>query len=189
MAALTATAQAPSHTDVPGTEALVTRSAFAHGFAHGYEEGYHHANIAMHMAHKRRDALDALSDAKLRTVYTKEYGNRKNFLMGFRDGFVAGYNDVYDGSKYRAVEALRQSCDGLEVSTRSRTFDEGFMAGLVEVRKEPSAYAWNAHSLPTVVQNCRSSGLSGEYCEGFARGIRFGTLEPSPQVRAQTASK
>lgn len=189
MLAFAASAQEGKHTDFDGTEPLLRRSAFAHGFAHGYDEGFHVANLALHMSHGRKNAQDVIEKAKLRTTYTKQFGDRRNFVRGFRQGFEAGYNDVYDSRPYRMVTAMRDAATGLTQGARTKTFDEGFIAGMKAGGEEVTDRPWGSERLPMLVEHCRGNGMSAEYCEGYARGFRFGNQQMPPRERTQTASK
>src|SRR5437764_12408944 len=93
------------HLSESGSAVVLSHSAFAHGYRHGYEEGYHVGNVDINMGRPAHTKLSQLHGLSL--GYTPQFGPRKSFESGFREGLKAGYSDGYAGRVFRAVDTLR----------------------------------------------------------------------------------
>src|SRR5215831_20537627 len=90
-----------NHLSEPGSGAIYSRSAFAHGYRHGYEEGYHAGNLDINMGRPVRTKKTRFQG--MTAGYSPEFGSKKLFEAGFHAGAAAGYGDGYAGRVFRAV--------------------------------------------------------------------------------------
>lgn len=108
---------------------LIRHSAFAHGYLHGYEAGFHAGDADFHVARMR-------SRRELREIgrpagYLPEFGSRESFRGGFREGFVAGYEDSLTGRDFRGFQILASfaESDAARPKDFDRGFEDGYQAG------------------------------------------------------------
>jgi hypothetical protein len=131
--ATTASAQktVDSHYAAHRTSAIAHKSVFVHGYLHGYEEGFHLADLDIHMGRGVRD-VSKCKEARDAAGYHREFGNKRVFESGYREGVRVGYADGVAGRAFRAVDELEAigpaAPDAAEVRPDA-TFDQGFSAG------------------------------------------------------------
>lgn len=100
-------AQTPDpHSASPRTSPVVQKSTFLHGYLHGYEEGYSAGDMDLQMARTARDP-DKLKESRP-NCYRSEFGIRRVFDTGYREGFRVGYADSFAGRAFRAVNLIQQ---------------------------------------------------------------------------------
>jgi len=186
-----AQSQAPErHMNEAGSRVLFARSAFAHGYRHGYEEGYHVGNVDINMGRPAHTKLSQLHGLSL--GYTPQFGPRKSFESGFREGLKAGYSDGYAGRVFRAVDTLRLVAASLTetpvpVDPGNTYFDQGFSSGYNDgLRPVQNAGSQNpGHSVssgdprfagcgqfPPMAEKDRPAHQS--FCQGYERGQTLG---------------
>ena len=176
------------HMNEAGSNVLFARSTFAHGYRHGYEEGYHAGNVDINMgrpAHTRLSQLHGLS-----LGYAPQFGPRKSFEAGFREGLKAGYSDGYAGRVFRAVDTLRLVAASLTeapvpADPRNMYFDQGFSSGYndgVRPVQSDGASASNSDSrfvncgqLPSAAEKDQAARQS--FCQGYERGRLLGHVD------------
>jgi hypothetical protein len=168
--------------------ALYQQSVFAHGYIHGYEEGFHLADGDYQMGRAARELEQVQEFKDADGGYHREFGNKYDFKMGYREGFRAGYGDSFHNRPFRAVNAASLAAEGLQPNERPNVnFESGFVDG----------YRAAAEGTP---QSCVSQKdrapeqLNLEYCDGFGRGFQFAVqastelAQRSEQQNVQTAS-
>jgi flagellar biosynthesis/type III secretory pathway protein FliH len=171
------------HMNEAGSRVLFARSAFAHGYRHGYEEGYHVGNIDINMG---RPAHTRLSHG-LSLGYAPQFGARKSFESGFRQGLKAGYGDGYAGRVFRAVDALRLVAASLAetpapADPRSLYFDQGFSSGYNDGLRPVQSGGPSVSTGGPRFANCPQLAPVAEqgqparqsFCEGYQRGQALG---------------
>jgi len=198
---------------------LYWKSAFAHGYRHGYEEGFHWGDQDLHVARKPQEAGEAMRRPGVEARYRSEFGEKKSFLAGFRQGFRAGYLDAYAGRQFRAFDegkacAVRLQAGPPPYEASNHAFDKGFTAGyraaLEHAQASPSIEsdgkppciaaaaphptsqgATKADSLVTTDAPHRPSAEI--YCDGYQRGLTLGTadglLGPPPEKSLQAVAR
>jgi hypothetical protein len=186
LVALGASAQVEEqHCQEPGTGAILTRSAFAHGYRHGYEAGYHEGNIDINMA--RRPRTQAKQFKGLPLEYEESFGPKKSFELGFSLGLKAGYSDGYVGNNFRAIDDLRSAGDALgqspaPIDPENILFDrgvalgygDGFAHGRSEPRSPKSPIAISSVSCSFRPSTPGESAAEPSYCDGYRRGYLLG---------------
>ena len=201
--ALAAPAQ-DTHCDEPGTHALFTRSAFAHGYRHGYEAGYHEGNIDINMAREPRRHFKQFKGLPLQ--YKRSFGPKKPFELGFALGLEAGYGDGYAGRMFRAVASLRTIGESLQPASDAGDpgntfFDRGVTLGYQDGFASSRSGGEHEAILPIDMQSVKCSFHSNKkaedaaqssYCDGYRRGFVLGHsdgLGLSPEQVLLEASK
>jgi hypothetical protein len=182
--------RADRHVLSDDAQSLYRHSAYAHGYIHGYEEGFHCANLDWHMGRTRRDVGKELRVHKIdrrNIAYRPEYGDKKMFMKGYEQGYDEAYDDVFSGRSFRAVNEARAAAAGLTAShTPSRTFDDGFVAGISAARESQAAELRDlAAGTQWCIQNVHTA--SGDYCDGYARGLIFAAGNPAEATQTATA--
>src|SRR5215471_17111514 len=181
-------AQAPaceSHFSEPGSNAIFMRSAFAHGYRHGYEDGYHLGNIDINMGRQARTKLSQFHDVT--SHYVPEFGARKSFEAGFREGLRAGYDDGFVGRMFRAVGNLRLTASALDQHPASTDpsnlyFDQGFSTGYDQGlhyagKALPASEKLDMRFISCVQfhpANEQDVAAQGSFCDGYRRGFVLG---------------
>ena len=171
------------HLREAGTSAIFLRSAFAHGYRHGYEDGYHLGNIDINMGRHPRTRLSKFHDLSLR--YAPEFGSKKSFEAGFREGLKIGYKDGFLGRKFRAVENLRLISLALDQNPSpsdpaNAYFDQGLSTGynhgLESGSKEPldDGFVDCTKFHPARQQD---AAAEGSFCDGYRRGYMLGQAD------------
>ena len=104
LAAVTAAAgNAPDdHYLAARTSALVHKSVFIHGYLHGYELGFHLADIDLQMGRGVRD-LGKCKEGRDAVGFRREFGDKRLFEFGYREGVRVGYADGISGRSFRAI--------------------------------------------------------------------------------------
>lgn len=201
--ALAAPAQ-DTHCDEPGTHALFTRSAFAHGYRHGYEAGYHEGNIDINMARQARTRFKQFKGLPL--GYKHSFGSKKSFELGFALGLEAGYGDGYAGRTFRAVASLRTIGESLKPAIDARDpgntfFDRGVTLGYQDGFALSHSAEDREGIIPIDMQSVKCSfraskkaeaAAESSYCDGYRRGFVLGQsdrLDLSPEQVLLEASK
>lgn len=178
-----------NHCQEPGTGALLTRSAFAHGYRHGYEAGYHEGNVDINMARNPRTTFKQFKGLPL--GYEQKFGPKKSFELGFGLGLEAGYGDGYAGRIFRAVDSLRAIGGGLAAKPRKQDardvfFDRGVTLGYQDGFAASHARAKGSEVMPVDMQSVpcsfhpshkNESGAGSSYCDGYRRGFILGHLD------------
>ena len=183
-----AIAQTPAtepHLAEAGSSAIFMRSAFAHGYRHGYEDGYHVGNIDINMGRPPRTKLSQFRD--LTPHYEPEFGPRKSFEAGFREGLRTGYDDGFVGRIFRAVQNLRLIANALDQNAASTDpsnlyFDQGFSTGYDQGlhytgNALPAAERLDMHFISCVQFHPGSKqdiAAQGTFCDGYRRGFVLG---------------
>src|SRR4051794_25957414 len=163
------------HLSEPGSSAVLSHSAFAHGYRHGYEEGYHVGNADVSLGSLQRHKLKDFHG--LKSGYSPQFGPRNVFERGFMAGLKAGYGDGYSGRLFRAVDTLRSvsaSLEGTDLATRRKFahFDEGFGSGYEEGFDRGGSDQTSTSQVDFHFVGCtnyqKQQDLSAEdsYCEG-----------------------
>jgi len=173
-----------SHLKEPGSRALFSRSAFAHGYRHGYEEGYHLGNIDINMGRSdRTQTKKQFQGVKISLGYSPTFGPQPLFEEGFRAGFKAGYHDGYEGRSFRAVDSARALSPELErespVSQRANAyFDEGLAGGYRDGFRKGAESSPSQRQIDSRQVKCPESGPNSaeqsSYCGGYRRGFVLG---------------
>jgi hypothetical protein len=111
------------------TSAIAHKSVFVHGYLHGYEEGFHVADLDVHMGRGPRD-ISKCKEARDAAGYRREFGNKRVFENGYREGVRVGYADGVAGRTFRAVSELEAiGTVAPDAASPDTTFDQGFSAG------------------------------------------------------------
>lgn len=167
---------------------LVHRSAFAHGYLHGYEAGFHAGDADFHLARVR--SLRERHEIDRPAGYQPEFGPRKSFRGGFREGFLAGYEDSIAGRDFRGFEIV--AALAVSEAARPKDFDHGFEDGYRAGQKRGSADLDADSDFDPEKAACpaqpagdgRLPESSQAYCAGylsaFRRGYTDGYLLASP---------
>jgi len=160
-----------AHFAAPSVSAICHRSAFYHGYLHGYEAGFNEADNDYQMAREPQDPTRAKA---YKTIgWKKEYGDRANFELGYRSGFLVGYIDSFNNRDFRAVAAVRNAVgskfqgDQLDI-----TFDQGVADGYRFGVQRGLNDARSGVRLDTSDHSCAIS--RGQYCSGYSAGYRLG---------------
>src|SRR5262249_19151006 len=160
----------------PGSGAVMTRSAFAHGYRHGYEEGYHHGNVDANMGRPPQVKLDKLRGLKM--GYDSSFGLQKSFESGFRAGLQAGYGDGFARRSLRAVPSCRELGKALDSAPGTNDpsgtyFDQGVASGYSDgferTVANPSSAGQSLESVPCARFRPAREGdavAQTSYCEG-----------------------
>ena len=190
------------HRKEPGTAALFTRSAFAHGYRHGYEAGYHVGNIDINMARQPRTQYKQFKGLPL--GYQRNFGPKRSFEMGFALGLEAGYGDGYAGKPFRAVDSLRMIGQSLNVhpdrgDPGNLLFDRGvtlgYQDGLAAFHSERTGMIpadMNSVKCSFHPDSKKEAAAKTSYCDGYRRGFLLGRsdgLDLSPEQMLLEASK
>lgn len=108
----------------PAREAIA-HSTFAHGYLHGYQAGFQAGDADFHVARAR--SARELREIDRPVGYRPEFGPRELFRNGFREGFLAGYQDSFVGRDFRAFKILADAtAEGIAVP---KYYDLGFADG------------------------------------------------------------
>jgi len=178
-----------NHLSEPGSGAIYSRSAFAHGYRHGYEEGYHVGNLDINMGRPIRTKKTRFQG--MTSGYSSEFGSKKLFEVGFHAGATAGYADGYSGRVFRAVDSLRNIAEDLVESPSANTantfFDQGLAAGYRDGFDPNNTGTRSAMPLDFRAMGCpelatekpTDSVAEGSYCEGYRRGFVLGHADAS----------
>jgi hypothetical protein len=117
------------------TSVLARRSVFVHGYLHGYEEGFHLADLDIQMGRSARD-ISKTKEAREVSGYRHEFGDKRFFEGGYREGLRVGYADGMAGRVFRAINELQalgeMAPQGPKVQPDpafDRGFSEGYLSG------------------------------------------------------------
>jgi len=175
-----------SHFAAPSVSAICHRSAFYHGYLHGYEAGFNEADNDYQMAHEPQDP--ARAKAFKNVGWKKEYGDRSNFELGYRSGFVVGYIDSFNDRDFRAVTAVRDAVgDKLDGTQLDRNFDQGVADGYSFGVQRGLSDARSGVRLDTSDHSCAIS--KGPYCNGYSAGYRLGYGDGYSHQQAPAVAK
>jgi hypothetical protein len=183
-----------NHCQEPGTGAIQTRSAFAHGYRHGYESGYHEGNIDINMARNPRTTFKQFKGLPL--GYEREFGPKKSFELGFALGLEAGYGDGYAGRTFRAIDSLRLIGGSLAAKPgrhdpQDLFFDRGVELGYQDGFATSRSRAGTSDVVPVEMQSIPCSfhpshkneaAAASSYCDGYRRGFVLGHLDGLDQA-------
>ncbi len=154
---------------------LCSRSAFVHGYLHGYEEGFYQGDLDLQIG---RGGDVSNKRIKAGSGYRREFGDKKFFETGYRNGYNVGYADGISGRVFRAVNAIVEA-GGLETTkntllTPSRNFDAAFSTGYRAGEFKGLADGrHNLHSASTTPP-CPAQNADGDYCATYVEGYRMG---------------
>lgn len=163
-------------------QALYKQSSFAHGYIHGYEQGFHLGNQDLQLGREHRDITKFEEYREPAKDYRAQYGTRRAFRAGYRDGIVIGYNDARSGHRFRAIYEARIAAgkvnNAAPASKPDKSFELGFMDGYRAGTIQGVGDGRNRSSYRPQQVECRGAreGLSlGEnYCVAYFGGFRFG---------------
>ncbi len=161
---------------------LYLKSAFAHGYMHGYEQGFHAADLDFQMARQPRDPA-GIKAFKEVSGYRDQFGDKRFFVNGYREGFRVGYADSFRGARFRAVGELRAAALGLATGGDPRPnqqFDAGISAGYSTGRREGLQDGRDGAAFRDLAVYCHGrvyhpfQPSADEFCSGYGRGFRMG---------------
>lgn len=122
------------HVTMDSARELYQSSSWAHGYVHGYEKGFHLGDLDLQLA---KPARNPEKDETAKVRMRGEYGDRKSFSKGYKQGLLVGYADAYSGREFRAFRELRKLAREFEPAVTSsnddesnRAIDEGYKKGL-----------------------------------------------------------
>jgi len=165
-------AQPDYHLTQDSAHAVYQQSTWAHGYVHGYQMGFHEGTIDYHMAHLRRDPRKIKSAQHTSAAYHSDFGDRKVFERGFKEGFNVGYSDAFAGRDYRASSEMEKLASTEPVKDGSHldpVLGEGYTAGQrsgLEDGRRAAAY------MPQKAQ-CPAHYVEPQ-CAGFRLGFQLG---------------
>lgn len=180
-----------SHLTEPGSGAVLSRSAFAHGYRHGYEEGYHQGNVDINLGRVPRTRQKAqFRGLKLKLDYSPSFGSKRSFEDGFETGLKAGYADGYAGRMFRAVDSLRLVAAAVAPAPPAEDpgsvyFDQGLAGGyrdgwqqqgLSPIAAGPPDFR-AIHCAPFHPEREQDLPAQDSYCEGYRRGFVLGQAD------------
>jgi flagellar biosynthesis/type III secretory pathway protein FliH len=157
---------------------LFVKSTFAHGYIHGYEQGFHNGDIDLQMGREFRDAKSQI-EYKKPVGYRNEFGEKKIFEDGYRDGFLVGYTDCFSGRSFRAVQLLEAS-HPVSSPTKihfDRNFDRAFRDGYETGQRQGLADGRVSAAFRVDASVCEPGPhgeMTPETCEAFRSGYRLG---------------
>ena len=190
-----AQSSADVHVTLDSARELYQSSSWAHGYVHGYEQGFHIGDLDLQLAKAARNP-EKDETAKIRM--RREYGDRKSFSKGFKQGLQVGYADAYSGREFRAFRELRKLAQDFEPAPASskkatdgnRAIDEGYKKGLAAGLYD--GRTGRKFTNRADVDPCkRDTG----YCAFHDRGVQLGYADgyrnqrTSSEVRTARASK
>jgi hypothetical protein len=168
---LTAAQERDPHFLTPRIAPTAHKSTFIHGYLHGYEEGFHEADFDLHLGRPlRADERPKLAG------YRHEFGAKKMYESGFREGYRVGYADAATGRNFRAIQNVvdaREADDSSDVR-ESLPYDEAVRMGYVAGQKQGLNDARGQHEA-SPSPSCPVSGNGKqEFCPAYARGFGIG---------------
>lgn len=179
------------------TSALARASVFVHGYLHGYEEGFHLGDQDLQMGRGSRD-LGKCDIAKNVRGYRRNFGDKRSFEGGYRQGVRVGYSDAFAGRAFRAVREL-QSVAGVAAQNAQAqpdpTFDKGFSAGYTSGQQQGlhdgRVEAMSAPAVPACPPAHGNSAEPQTFCAAYLGGYRVGYSDGFINVagRAQLARR
>jgi hypothetical protein len=162
-----------NHVTRDSARELYQSSSWAHGYVHGYEQGFHIGDLDLQLAKGGRNP-EKDDSAKIRM--RGEYGDRKSFLRGFKQGLQVGYADAYSGREFRAFRELRKLAQDFEPARTSsknddgnRAMDEGYKKGLAA-----GLYDGRTGRRFTNRADVDSCEKDSNYCQFHDRGVQLG---------------
>ncbi len=172
---ISAAAQHDAHFLAARTSAIAHHSAFAHGYLHGYEDGFSAGDLDLQMAHPPIIAERLKADEKA-SGYRREFGEKRFWETGFRQGFHVGYADAVGGRSFRAVDEVQRL--GEPAGTKavpSAAYDAGMQRGYVSGRAQGLADGRARRAESTVAPKCPLNGVHyEEFCAAFRGAYRMG---------------
>jgi hypothetical protein len=163
-----------AHYLTPRIAPTARRSTFIHGYLHGYEEGFHNADFDLHMGRVARG--DYAPEAKP-GGYRKQFGPKRMFESGFREGFRVGYADAAAGRSFRAIQNVEAASES-DTATDVRemlSFDEGIRQGYIAGQHQGLSDARGQHeSKPSPMCPVKSDATKQEFCVAYASGYGMG---------------
>lgn len=174
------------HLREAGTSAIFKHSAFVHGYRHGYEDGYHLGNVDINLGRHPRIKLES---REIFSRYSPQFGSKKFFEAGFREGLKAGYSDGFAGRGFRAVKNLQSMANALDQNSSptdpaSAYFDQGVLTGYNDGRNQRASNP-GPTQLDAALDDCvrlqRFAELDivaqGSFCDGYRRGYLLGEAD------------
>lgn len=172
-----AAAQTEHHFAATRTTKLAHRSAFLHGYLHGYEQGFHDADLNLQMGRAVAPS-DKPKTRKDELGYRHEFGDKRLFESGFRQGYDVGYSDSMAGRSFRAVDTVQEVTPRLapdSAGAPSRDFDAGFSAGYLSGRHQGLSDARLDSPFALPPSPCPAHRQTGqEFCAAYTTGYRMG---------------
>jgi len=170
---MAAQSSADNHVTMDSARELYQSSSWAHGYVHGYEKGFHIGDLDLQLAKASRNP-EKDDGAKIRM--RSEYGKRKSFLKGFKQGLQVGYADAYSGREFRAFRELRKIAQDFEPARTTSTNDDGNRAMDEGYKKGLAAGLYDGRTGRRFtnradVDPCKKDA---NYCEFHDRGVQLG---------------
>jgi hypothetical protein len=139
------------------------------GYEHGYRDGADRGRQDRDRGLGRASAQNAYLDSA-RYSYNPSYGNRQEYMSGYRDGFQAGYDDgyAYYERPGRYGEIYQRPAPAASRNNRSR-FDSGYREGVAAGQQDLQR---NARSDYRRSSPYRSG--DPQFQDGFERGYQDG---------------
>ncbi|HEX8925866.1 MAG TPA: hypothetical protein VF786_08750 [Terriglobales bacterium] len=165
-------AQADYHLTDDSAHSVYQHSSWAHGYVHGYQMGFHEGTIDYHMAHIRRDPRKIKSGHHPNEFYRDEFGDRRVFDSGFKEGFKVGYSDAFAGRDYRASNEMDKLAEESQTSAETHldpVLGEGYTAGQrsgLDDGRKAAAYMPQKAQCPL--------HYAPPQCAGFRLGFQLG---------------
>ncbi len=181
------------------TSAIAHRSVFVHGYLHGYEQGFHAADLDVQLIRPAREVA-RMPEFKECVGYRPQFGDKKIFHNGYREGFRVGYADGMAQRSFRAIAEIESIATGMaEDDQPSRQFDRGFALGYRSGQQQGLHDGRIQTTYQTPNPACPSDSAlpgSGEgFCAAFVSGFRVGysdgfvNVARAPVVSAEAGSK
>jgi hypothetical protein len=175
------------------TSAIVHKSVFVHGYLHGYEQGFHLADLDIQLGRGARD-IGKGKEARDADVYRREFGDKRFFERGYREGLRVGYADGMAGRAFRAFTELEtigaiapQSAD----TAADPAFDQGFSLGYANGQHQGVQDGRRDASLTPPLPSCpviaQASAERASFCVAYVGGYRVGYSDGFTNV-ARTAT-
>jgi len=151
-----------------------------HGYEHGYRDGADRGRQDRERGIAR--TANANDDRQGSREYDPSYGDRRQFMQGYGEGFQAGYDDGYNfyerPGRYDQVYGRRSDNSRPRSSTsRDDTFDDGYRQGVTagqqDVRQNTRSDYRRSRDYQKGDQNYQY-GFERGYQDGYGRS-RFST--------------
>jgi hypothetical protein len=169
----TAAQEKDPHYLTPRIAPTAHHSTFIHGYLHGYEEGFHEADFDLHMG---RVGNGASTHEHKVTGYRSNFGAKRMYDDGFREGFRVGYADATAGRSFRAIQTVAEvgGADGEEQARESLPYDEAVRMGYLAGQRRGLSDARGQHeSNPS--PECPANGTNkADFCAAYVKGYGIG---------------
>lgn len=181
------------------TSAIAHHSVFVHGYLHGYEQGFHEADLDVQLIRQPRN-VDKIPEFRQCLGYRTQFGDKKIFHNGYREGFRVGYADGIARRSFRAIPEVESLTSAEEPDPQPNPqFDRGFslgyrsgqQQGLHDGRSDANYQAPN----PACPSDAQNTDAGGDFCKAFVSGFRLGysdgfvNVAKAPAVSAEAGSK